>query len=160
MSAQRTKSPWVSSLSSSSSSSDEKASTVRLPLALSEWIEPSMRAVLVRVPRVSGRFVWVLAGLALPYLVGTDVFHLGELTYVLSIMIVVIGQNIVLGFAGQYFLGPGGVIPCWRLRGGLYGHELCRLAELPSHVPHLGRMHIVSGSYPRPTNATDLRVRL
>ena len=42
----------------------------------------------------------------MPYLIGTSPYRLGQLEYILSLMMVAVGLNIVLGFAGQLFLGP------------------------------------------------------
>ncbi len=50
--------------------------------------------------------IWVGIGLAFPYVYGTGVEKLGQLDYVLSLVMVGVGLNIVLGFAGQIFLGP------------------------------------------------------
>jgi ABC-type branched-subunit amino acid transport system ATPase component/ABC-type branched-subunit amino acid transport system permease subunit len=51
-------------------------------------------------------FIWLAIGLALPVVYGSGVQKLGELDYVLALIMVGIGLNIVLGFAGQVFLGP------------------------------------------------------
>jgi branched-chain amino acid transport system permease protein len=50
--------------------------------------------------------IWVGIGLAFPYVYGSGVEKLGQLDYVLSLVMVGVGLNIVLGFAGQIFLGP------------------------------------------------------
>lgn len=45
-------------------------------------------------------------GLLLPFLVGHSDSTLGELNALLALAILAVGMNIVLGFAGQLFLGP------------------------------------------------------
>jgi branched-chain amino acid transport system permease protein len=50
--------------------------------------------------------IWVGIGLVFPYVYGSGVEKLGQLDYVLSLVMVGVGLNIVLGFAGQIFLGP------------------------------------------------------
>ncbi|RHW23662.1 ATP-binding cassette domain-containing protein [Nocardioides immobilis] len=51
-----------------------------------------------------------LIALALaPLLFGTSVQSISTLSYVVSILLVAVGLNIVMGFAGQLFLGPGAI---------------------------------------------------
>ena len=45
----------------------------------------------------------------MPYLLGQGVFELGQLEYILALAMMAVGLNIVLGFAGQLFLGPTGL---------------------------------------------------
>jgi branched-chain amino acid transport system permease protein len=59
-----------------------------------------------RTGRLITTVIWIGIGLALPLVYGTAVQKLGELDYVLSLVMVGVGLNIVLGFAGQIFLGP------------------------------------------------------
>ncbi len=59
-----------------------------------------------RAGRLVTTVIWIGIGLALPLVYGTAVQKLGELDYVLSLVMVGVGLNIVLGFAGQLFLGP------------------------------------------------------
>jgi branched-chain amino acid transport system permease protein len=58
----------------------------------------------------TGRLVtivsWLAIGLLFPLLWGTDIERLSELDFILSLVMVGIGLNIALGFAGQAFLGP------------------------------------------------------
>jgi ABC-type branched-subunit amino acid transport system ATPase component/ABC-type branched-subunit amino acid transport system permease subunit len=56
--------------------------------------------------RLVTTLIWLAIGLALPVVYGSGVQKLGELDYILSLVMVGIGLNIVLGFAGQVFLGP------------------------------------------------------
>src|SRR5580658_9454093 len=51
--------------------------------------------------------IWIALGLLIPYLMGHDPYRLGQLDYIISLVMVAVGLNIVLGFAGQLFLGPG-----------------------------------------------------
>jgi branched-chain amino acid transport system permease protein len=59
-----------------------------------------------RTGRLVTTVIWIGIGLALPLVYGSAVQKLGELDYVLSLVMVGVGLNIVLGFAGQIFLGP------------------------------------------------------
>ena len=59
-----------------------------------------------RSGRLITTVIWIGIGLALPLVYGTAVEKLGQLDYVLSLVMVGVGLNIVLGFAGQLFLGP------------------------------------------------------
>ncbi|HWF23741.1 MAG TPA: branched-chain amino acid ABC transporter ATP-binding protein/permease [Acidimicrobiales bacterium] len=56
--------------------------------------------------RLVTTLIWLAIGLALPVVYGNGVEKLGQLDYILSLVMVGIGLNIVLGFAGQIFLGP------------------------------------------------------
>lgn len=53
--------------------------------------------------------VLLVVGIILPYILGQDVFELGQLEYILALAMMAVGLNIVLGFAGQLFLGPTGL---------------------------------------------------
>jgi branched-chain amino acid transport system permease protein len=57
----------------------------------------------------AGLGLLLVAGIVLPQLAGDDVFELGQLEYILALAMMAIGLNIVLGFAGQLFLGPTGL---------------------------------------------------
>ena len=59
-----------------------------------------------RTGRLVTTLIWLAIGLALPVVYGNDVQKLGQLDYILSLVMVGVGLNIVLGFAGQIFLGP------------------------------------------------------
>jgi ABC-type branched-subunit amino acid transport system ATPase component/ABC-type branched-subunit amino acid transport system permease subunit len=54
--------------------------------------------------------IWIGIGAIMPLLIGTDVEHLGQLEYIVALVMVGIGLNIVLGYAGQVFLGPGALM--------------------------------------------------
>ena len=71
-------------------------------------------AVLGRVRRAvsidrTGLLALLVVGIFLPRLAGDDVFELGQLEYILTLAMMAVGLNIVLGFAGQLFLGPTGL---------------------------------------------------
>lgn len=58
----------------------------------------------------SGRLLtvalWGVVGVVAPLVYGSSSNKLGQLDYILALVMVGIGLNIVLGFAGQIFLGP------------------------------------------------------
>jgi branched-chain amino acid transport system permease protein len=49
----------------------------------------------------------LVIGIVAPLVIGSGPDHLGDLDYILAIIMVTCGLNIVLGFAGVLFLGPG-----------------------------------------------------
>jgi ABC-type branched-subunit amino acid transport system ATPase component/ABC-type branched-subunit amino acid transport system permease subunit len=49
---------------------------------------------------------WVVVALLMPTFIGSSTYRLGQLDYILSLVMVAVGLNITLGFAGQLFLGP------------------------------------------------------
>jgi branched-chain amino acid transport system permease protein len=53
--------------------------------------------------------VLLVVGITLPYLLGQSAFELGQLEYIVALAMMAVGLNIVLGFAGQLFLGPTGL---------------------------------------------------
>jgi branched-chain amino acid transport system permease protein len=59
-----------------------------------------------RQGRLATIVIWLAIGCLLPVVYGSTVGKLGELDYILSLVMVGIGLNIVLGYAGQAFLGP------------------------------------------------------
>jgi branched-chain amino acid transport system permease protein len=50
--------------------------------------------------------IWVAIGMLAPNVIGSSTFRLGELEYILALLMLATGLNIVLGYAGQLFLGP------------------------------------------------------
>lgn len=68
---------------------------------------------LLKVPanrrKMIGAIVLLAAGLLAPMVVGTDSYHLAQLEYIGSLIMIAIGLDIVTGFAGQLSLGPGAV---------------------------------------------------
>ena len=65
--------------------------------------------------RITTGVLWLLIGLAVPLFVETDAFRIGQFNYIVSVVMVSIGLNLVLGYAGQLFLGPGAMFA-----GGAY----------------------------------------
>lgn len=57
----------------------------------------------------AGLLLLLLVGIFLPNIAGDDIFELGQLEYILTLAMIAVGLNIVLGFAGQLFLGPTGL---------------------------------------------------
>src|SRR4051812_22336024 len=45
--------------------------------------------------------------MAIPFVWNVSVLEQGQLNYIVAILMVAIGLNLVLGYAGQLFLGPG-----------------------------------------------------
>jgi len=73
-----------------------------------------MRAPTGSLPRAltierAGLLLLLVLGIVMPYLAGQDIFELGQLEYILALAMMAAGLNIVLGFAGQLFLGPTGL---------------------------------------------------
>lgn len=54
----------------------------------------------------AGMGLLVVIGVLAPLILGSSVFRLGQLDYILALTMMTVGMNIVLGFAGQLFLGP------------------------------------------------------
>jgi branched-chain amino acid transport system permease protein len=50
--------------------------------------------------------IWVAIAMLAPNVLGSSTFRLGELEYILALLMLATGLNIVLGYAGQLFLGP------------------------------------------------------
>lgn len=53
---------------------------------------------------------WAAVGVLIPHLIGTGPAKLDQLEYILTLTMVASGLNIVLGFAGQLFLGPSALV--------------------------------------------------
>src|SRR6202042_3009655 len=49
---------------------------------------------------------WLAVGITMPALVGTNPLRLGELEFIVALVLAGISLNIALGFAGQFFVGP------------------------------------------------------
>ncbi|MDT4892439.1 MAG: branched-chain amino acid transport system ATP-binding protein livF [Pseudonocardiales bacterium] len=71
--------------------------------------------------------VGVLVAAVYPVVLGADQFRLSQLEYVTSLIIVAVGLNIVLGYAGQLFLGPSAV----------FGISAYAVAYVAVHQPSL-----------------------
>jgi branched-chain amino acid transport system permease protein len=65
--------------------------------------------------RITTGVIWLVIGLAIPFVIETDTFRIGQFNYIVSVVMVSIGLNLVLGYAGQLFLGPGAMFA-----GGAY----------------------------------------
>jgi branched-chain amino acid transport system permease protein len=89
----------------------------------------SARNNLIR--RSTAPVLLVLCGVFLPYLFGTDVYHLGQLTATLSLIMVAMGLNLVLGYAGQLFLGPGALFAVGGYTAGYFSEHYSAMQSLP-----------------------------
>jgi ABC-type branched-subunit amino acid transport system ATPase component/ABC-type branched-subunit amino acid transport system permease subunit len=49
---------------------------------------------------------WIALACLMPTFIGSDSYRLGQLDYIVALVMVAVGLNITLGFAGQLFLGP------------------------------------------------------
>ena len=85
---------------------------------------------LARSRRYAIPFAGVLVAVLYPVALGADQFLLSELEYVAALVIVAIGLNIVLGYAGQLFLGPSAV----------FGVAVYAVAYAAVHQPWLGSL--------------------
>ncbi|MDQ1606070.1 MAG: branched-chain amino acid transport system ATP-binding protein livF, partial [Microbacteriaceae bacterium] len=74
--------------------------------------------------------IGVLVAALYPVVLGADQFRLSQLEYVTSLIIVAVGLNIVLGYAGQLFLGPSAV----------FGISAYAVAYVAVHQPSLGSL--------------------
>jgi ABC-type branched-subunit amino acid transport system ATPase component/ABC-type branched-subunit amino acid transport system permease subunit len=83
---------------------------------------------LASVRRYGIAVVGVLIAVLYPVVLGADQFLLSQLEYVAALIIVAIGLNIVLGYAGQLFLGPSAV----------FGIAAYAVAYAAIHQPWLG----------------------
>jgi ABC-type branched-subunit amino acid transport system ATPase component/ABC-type branched-subunit amino acid transport system permease subunit len=82
----------------------------------------------------SGRVVtivaWIAIGLLFPLIWGGDVERLSELDYILSLVMVGIGLNIVLGYAGQAFLGPSALFAVGGYAAALVATHMASMQSL------------------------------
>src|SRR5579859_3790026 len=74
---------------------------------------------------------WVVLGLALPRLVGAGSLQISQLNYILSLVMVAVGLNIVWGYAGQLFLGPGALFAVGGYAAGLLAEHHTTMQSLP-----------------------------
>jgi len=92
------------------------------------------RAVgLIRNPAVY--FAWVALALLMPTLLGTSA-RLSQLEYIVVLLILATGLNIVLGFAGQLFLGPSALF-------GVAGYAAAVAATRNQHLQSLWVMLLI-----------------
>ena len=75
-------------------------------------------------------FTGLLVAVLYPIVFGANQFLLSQLEYVAALVIVAIGLNIVLGYAGQLFLGPSAV----------FGVAIYAVAYAAVHQPWLGSL--------------------
>lgn len=75
--------------------------------------------------------VWVAIAVLMPMLIGSNTFRLGQLDFIASLLMVVAGLNIVLGFAGVIFLGPGALFAVAAYAGGVIATRYTSLSDLP-----------------------------
>jgi ABC-type branched-subunit amino acid transport system ATPase component/ABC-type branched-subunit amino acid transport system permease subunit len=73
----------------------------------------------------------------MPALIGGSALQLGKLNYILSGMMLAVGLNIVLGFAGQLFLGPAAVF-------GICAYVAAYLADQKTFLQPLPVMVLVA----------------
>jgi branched-chain amino acid transport system permease protein len=75
--------------------------------------------------------VTLAIGACLPFVLGMDEYNLGQMEYIASIVMVACGLNIVLGFAGQVFIGPSAL----SASGGYLAAILASRYELFQSLP-------------------------
>jgi ABC-type branched-subunit amino acid transport system ATPase component/ABC-type branched-subunit amino acid transport system permease subunit len=76
--------------------------------------------------------VWLAIGGVIPHLVGTGPNKLNQLNYILALMMVASGLNIVLGFAGQLFLGPSALLAAGAYAAAILAKHFTALQSLPA----------------------------
>src|SRR3954469_7455814 len=59
--------------------------------------------------------LWMALAMLIPTIFNANAFKLGQFNFIVAVVMVSIGLNLVLGFAGQLFLGPGALFA-----GGAY----------------------------------------
>jgi ABC-type branched-subunit amino acid transport system ATPase component/ABC-type branched-subunit amino acid transport system permease subunit len=75
--------------------------------------------------------VLIAAAALAPFVVGTDIAHVGQLSYIAALVMVACGLNIVYGFAGQWFLGPGALFGLGGYFAGVLAGHHPSLQPLP-----------------------------
>lgn len=75
---------------------------------------------------------WLAIGAVIPHLVGTGPNKLNQLNYILALMMVASGLNIVLGFAGQLFLGPSALLAAGAYAAAVLAQHHPALQSLPA----------------------------
>src|SRR5258708_26131384 len=81
-----------------------------------------------RTIRVVG---WLMIGGVVPHLVGAGPLNVAQLAYILSLMMVACGLNIVLGFAGQLFLGPSALLAAGAYAAAVLATHFTAFQSLP-----------------------------
>ena len=74
--------------------------------------------------------LWVAVGVLFPLVWGTDVEQLSELDFILSLVLVGVGLNIALGYAGLVFLGPGALFAIGGYSAALVAVHLTSMQNL------------------------------
>lgn len=77
---------------------------------------------------------WALVGLVaifLPAITGNNSYTLLKIDYVLALVIVCCGAGITMGFAGQYFIAPSGVLLVSAMTSSYAALHVSALANLP-----------------------------
>ncbi|HLY83422.1 MAG TPA: branched-chain amino acid ABC transporter ATP-binding protein/permease [Acidimicrobiales bacterium] len=74
---------------------------------------------------------WVVLGLALPRLVGAGSLQISQFNFILSLVMVAVGLNIVWGYAGQLFLGPGALFAVGGYAAGVLAEHHTTMQSLP-----------------------------
>jgi branched-chain amino acid transport system permease protein len=75
---------------------------------------------------------WLAIGALIPHLVGTGPDKLDQLEYILTLMMVASGLNIVLGFAGQLFLGPSALVAAGGYTAAVLATHYTPMQSLPA----------------------------
>ena len=87
------------------------------------------RSLLRFVLTVAG---WAAVGFVMPYLIGTGPDKVGQLDYIEALMMVASGLLIVLGFAGQLFLGPSALFAAGGYTAAVLAEHTTLLQSLPA----------------------------
>jgi len=81
--------------------------------------------------KAAGAIVLIAVGLLMPLVVGTGAYHLVQLEYIASMLMIAIGLDIVTGFAGQLSLGPGAVFAISGYAVVIFANHFPTVASLP-----------------------------
>ncbi len=81
--------------------------------------------------RIASILIWVAIAAIMPLLLGNSVQTLGELDYIVALVMTGIGLNIVLGFSGQVFLGPGALMAAAGYAAAILATEYTAFQSLP-----------------------------
>jgi ABC-type branched-subunit amino acid transport system ATPase component/ABC-type branched-subunit amino acid transport system permease subunit len=75
---------------------------------------------------------WLIVGALIPYWVGTGPDKLNQLDYILALIMVACGLNIVLGFAGILFLGPSALLATGAYAAAILAQHHTAFQSLPA----------------------------
>jgi branched-chain amino acid transport system permease protein len=88
-----------------------------------------------RITADRGACILVLAfAIVLPNLTGESILQLGKLDYLLAGVMLAVGLNIVLGFAGQLFLGPAAIFGLAAYAAAYAANQVTALQSFPAMV--------------------------